>query len=471
MVAAPPSQGSPAAAIAAPEPAGPRDPQGVLPNAPQVRRNEPPSRRDESQSRTPLAPEEHQGSLIPIATANNKKHLPAVAYNSKHDEYLVVWHNEWPSRDIYARRVSGRGAVLSWFTVATGAGSDSRDRAQPSVAYDPTRDRYLVVFIHDVHGNGSDWDIGGRFIPWAGPDAGLGEFPVCQWNSSQWNPQVVYALARDEFLVVWANTPAGQPAYISAGRLNPASGGVLGDFTVSSGAENRINPDVAYNLARNEYLVVWDKVLGANIHDIWGLRLAANGAALGGGEFVTAGWPDSEERPTVAACHAADQYLVAWQSLTASNYDIYARYVSGDGLPGSVHLIEATTAPEENPDAACDWLGHQYMIAWQSMYTSGKYGIIGGFASPTGPQERGFVLASASWTAGRTEPVVAGGRSGFLVAWEHERDGTSYQDVYGRIVSAQAAIASSVGPGVHSAASTPGGGVLGGTSRGTILTS
>jgi hypothetical protein len=31
---------------------------------------------------------------------------------------------------------------------------------------------------------------------------------------------------------------------------------------------------------------------------------------LGSGEFGIAGWPDTEEIPSVAACETADQYLV-----------------------------------------------------------------------------------------------------------------------------------------------------------------
>ena len=32
---------------------------------------------------------------ITISALNNEQVLPAVAYNWKHDEYLVVWQNTW----------------------------------------------------------------------------------------------------------------------------------------------------------------------------------------------------------------------------------------------------------------------------------------------------------------------------------------------------------------------------------------
>jgi hypothetical protein len=373
---------------------------------------------------------------IVISALNNVKHLPAVAYNPNHDEYLVVWQNNWPSRDIYAQRISSRGQLLSWFTVTTGAGGDQHDRAQPSVAYDTIHDRYLVVFIHDVWGDGSDWDVGGRFIPWNGPSSSLTEFPICQWNSSQWNPVVRFGQSQQEFLVVWTNTPVGQPAYISGRRVfADGSGFPPGDgFTISSGAENRINPAVAYNLARNEYLVVWDQV-GAS-HDIYGVRLRGDGVPLGTGAFGIAGWPDNEEQPAVAACRGADQYLVGWQSLVRPpiDYDIYARFVTGDGVPAGVYWVDGTTAPEEAVSIRCDLSGREYLIAWQKMYATGYYGIWARLAHPNETFEPCFGLVQPGSTADRTAPAIGGGRVNYLVAWEHQRDGTAYQDIHGRLV-------------------------------------
>ena len=80
---------------------------------------------------------------------------------------------------------------------------------------------------------------------------------------------------------------------------------------------------MAYNLARNEYLVTFDA--DSSSWDIHAVRLRGDGVALGGGEFTIAGWPDDEQVPAVAACDQADQYLVAWQSLRGSDYDILDR--------------------------------------------------------------------------------------------------------------------------------------------------
>jgi len=377
----------------------------------------------------------HLGGEITISAHDDEQYLPSVAYNWKHREYLVVWHDKWPmqTRSIEAARVSEQGQVLSEFTVYW---TPTRDSAQPSVDYDPVNDRYLVAWIFDTPGNGSDWDLYGRFIPWDGPSASLTEFAISTWGTHQWNPKVAYGRAVEEFLVVWANEyQAGTPPmYISGRRVKAADGtfpGGASDLTITGASENRVNPDVTYSLVRNQYLVVYDD--GA---DIFGVRLTGNLSGNFGGEFGIAGWPGAEIHPAVAACQGADQYLVAWQSdQSASNDAIYARFIGGDGIVGNVHLIGDVTAPDREPDVACNLAGNQYLVAWQQMYTSAKYGIMGRLVHPDETMDADFVIVDASWTADRTQPAIAGGFTNYLVAWEHQRDGTSYQDIYGRLVT------------------------------------
>ena len=117
-------------------------------------------------------------------------------------------------------------------------------------------------------------------------------------------------------------------------------------------AINYIAPDLTYNVTRNEYLLVWQKVGSSN--DIWAVRLTGDLFQLSGGPFGVAEWPDSEEYPAVAACKEADQYLVLWKSdvgTSGANYDIYGRFVTGDGtLDGGPILIDGILSPEIRSD-------------------------------------------------------------------------------------------------------------------------
>jgi hypothetical protein len=303
------------------------------------------------------------------------------------------------------------------------------------VDYDPVNDRYLVAWVYDASGSGTDWDLYGRFIPWNGPSASLTAFPICTWQTNQWNPKVAYGRTVEEFLVVWTNTPGALPAYISGRRVKAADGtfpgGGASDLTISRATENRVNPDVTYNLARNEYLVVYD-----NTADIFGMRLTGNAVPLGGGEFGIAAWPSAEIHPAVAACKGANQYLVAWQSdQSASNDAIYARFIDGNGTLAGVHEIADTTSPEREADVACNQAGNQYLVAWQQRYTNFKYGIWGRLVHPDETMDAGFEIVQPGSGTDRTEPAVAGGYTNYLVAWEHERDGTAYQDIHGRLIT------------------------------------
>jgi hypothetical protein len=371
-----------------------------------------------------------------ISALSSDETVPAIAYNSNHDEYLVVWENEWGvggHHDIYAQRVSASGELLSWFAVA----SSSNDQTDPSVAYDWVNDRYLVVWSYDYYGDGSDWDIHGRLIPWNGPDAGLTDFSICNWTSDQADPDVVYARTTQEFMVVWDNLPGAVASYISQ-RLVESDGTFIhgGGTTVSSGTENRGFPAVTYNLHNNEYLVVWSLRLSTSNWDIYGVRLSGTGVALGSGEFAIAGWSALETNPAVAACDKANQYMVAWQSDKSTgetDYAIYARYLDENAALGNIYPIDDTTSPEINVDISCNAAGEQYMLAWQSRYTNLKYGIWAREAHSDESFELSFAVVPPGSSESRDFPAVSGGRGSSLFAWSHETNTDTKTDIRGRL--------------------------------------
>jgi len=376
---------------------------------------------------------------IIVSALDNEQYFPAVAYNSNHDEYLVVWHNKWAggSRDVYAQRISSKGELLSWFSVTTA--SMTNDIAQPDVAYDPVNDRYLVVFIYDYNGDGSDWDVYGRIIPWNGPSSSFTEIWISAKTSHQWTPKVAYAGTQGEFLVVWANEDQSgtTPMYISGRRIKASDGTFINlsdDLTISNATDARTNPDISYNLARNEYMVVYD-----DGSDIFGTRLKGDTLPLGSGEFSIAGFsPDIEINPAVAACNhvgSNGQYLVAWQSDQHSANDaIYARFIDGLGTNGNIKLIDDTTSPEREPEIACSLSGKEYLLAWETRYTHLKYGIWGRVVHANESMETQFAIVHPGTSTDRLTPAVAASLYDYLVVWKHQRN-TTYQDIHGRIVS------------------------------------
>jgi len=309
---------------------------------------------------------------------------PAVAYNSNHDEYLVVWYNDRGATwDIYAQRVGGDGTLRSWFCVSHDTGFHNYD---PAVVYNPDQDEYLIAWVYDSVITGSD--IWARLVKWDGSDLGnprYAEFPMNQDNDTQWNPAVAYNSQNNEYLVVYENWWAGGLRDIDARRVNKdgtALGPASGVNIATGSGQERVFPDVAYNEARNEYLIAYTFGVGSN-GNIYGKVAFANLGTLSSEIHIC---DDSFDQDFPAVAAGPDEYLVAWEDgiWTTNDYDIYARRVSGDGTP---------------------------------------QGSAGGFS-----------IAGAT-TNLRVDPAVAYGAGyGYLVAWRYYDPGSSGQDVYGRYV-------------------------------------
>jgi len=390
----------------------------------------------------PQTADVYVGSEITISDWNEDQYQPAVAYNWKHHEYLVVWENQGDDGiEIYAQRVSESGELLSWpFYVPDDDTYLQSNRKEPDVAYDPVNDRYLVVWMYEA-GTGGDFDIHGRFVPWDGLDQNLKEFTIVDWTSPQWEPKVAYGRTPEEFVVVWMNTPSGVSSYISAQRITAATGAFPDSAkTISSGSERRDDPDIAFDVAQNQYLITWDidnSGSGTDL-DIEGIRLHGGSNNFAGSVISIAGWPNEEWHPRVAACSGMNKYLVVWESKQGTHYDIYARYVNGaDGsLAAPIHVTDSTVN-EQDPDVACNESGNLFLMAWSQQYsnTSGPYGVSGRFAYSDSSVSDIFAIRPSytSETSNRWYPWVGGGYSNFLVTWEHERG--TYNDIHARLVS------------------------------------
>jgi hypothetical protein len=255
---------------------------------------------------------------------------------------------------------------------------------------------------------------------------------ICNWNTYQFQPEVAYARAQEEFLVVWYNQFQSGPVpnYVSGRRIRAGDGGFPGGaFTIAEHAtEQRWRPDVAYNLARNEYLVVYDSG-----YDIYGTRLTGNGIELGGGEFSIAVWPDPENRPAVAACREADQYAVIWSSFRSGGYDLYVRLITGDGVLDAPQPISEMAGDQGNADVTCDESGQEYLVTWQE--TLAQTGISGRIISPNKTMGPGFQIVAPGPPPGHVTPAVGGGESNYLVVWSHQRPSSAFRDIHGRLVT------------------------------------
>lgn len=269
-------------------------------------------------------------SEFPVLSDAGDQRDPAVAYNSAHDEYLVVYWNEWGDGlcDIAAQRVAGDGTMLSWCNIATGTGED---RCSPDVAYNATRNEYLIVYSY---GDGISNDGRGKV---ASHDLGAlgGETVIGGGSEFYSSPDV--AAGRDEYLVVWQN---GSDWPME--NLNVWARRVHGDGTTHAigfevaGSGQRRNPALAYG-AGYGYLVAWRDSEGGANQDVYGRYVMSGQDSAAGQGYVVDDTADWQIRPAVACAPSGDCLVVYqdnWAPGGAGDLEIRGRFV----IPHHIYL-------------------------------------------------------------------------------------------------------------------------------------
>jgi hypothetical protein len=358
--------------------------------------------------------------------------LPQVAYNSNRDEYLVVWQTVDPSPgEVRGARVDHYGRLLADFVISAAV----RERSQPAVAYDPDRDQYLVVWAFY---NGTDGDVYGRLVPWDGPDPAIPEHPINTWASTdQFEPRVGYSRTEQEYMVMWTTSSSSGPMDISAQRVDAPSLGLIGGpFNVAQGSESRCHPDLAYDQARNEYLVVYEVRFSSSDYDVYAVRMTATGAILGGGEILIAVSPVVEARPAVSASRVGDRYVVAWErEVSTTDSDVRACVLNGDGtFDGMPQLVASTPSVEWSPEVACNPEGTTCVVAWVQAYAGGDGGLSARTLDLDHTLGAPFVVRPP--LGGNRSPnslALAAGRDGWLTTWDIYGAGT-FEVIHGRVV-------------------------------------
>jgi hypothetical protein len=362
------------------------------------------------------------------------RYQPSVAYNWVHDEYLVVWHNAWPDghQDIYARRVSHSGQLLSWFSVSAGA----NDRVQPAVAYNASTDEYLVVWMYNANGDGSTYEIWGRTIAWNGAYQNP-PFQIITWpNRTFWTPRVAWNSIRNEYLVVWSAHDATTLTPTDVAHALLAADGSKLFGTIISSAEEPHQADVTYNVAADEYLVVWRRMWAPADGDIRAARIAAGpGVVVDPPGVFTIDAPEEDQQLPAVTTNEQHRYLVVWQHAfpgPCCDWDIRGQELDVNGnLVGSVFSIASTTDDETSPAVvARPGPVRDYLVTWQRTASTGEE--IWAYHRKDATIEVFDVAASAFWD--HESPAVAWGRVAPLIVYEGDSQGdpTVYRHIYGR---------------------------------------
>ena len=348
------------------------------------------------------------GDLITIWEDSVSNVSPAVAYNTLHDEYLVVWHNFRPvTTDIYARRVGSDGTVKSSFTVVTGEGETYN---YPAVAYSPVQDQYLIVYVHQS--STADYDIKARRVTW---DGGLisEEFVIRDDVDKQWLPAVAYNSADDEYLVVYNNSWVGGLDDIAAQRVKASDGALLSWRNIATGAggdgNSRFFPDVAYNESRNEYLIAYSYEYSPTDWDIYARVASANLGTLSSELHIVA---DTDFQDSVALAAGPDEYLAVWDDgpsyvVSPVYRTIRARRVTGAGaLQPSMVIVDESAEVHQRPDVAYGGVWG-YSLTWEFEVSYADNDVLGRWVRPGQNQPTGGYYPIDTRAAQQEQPALA----------------------------------------------------------------
>ena len=275
---------------------------------------------------------------------------PSVAYNPAADQYLVAWSADTGAGDdeIFARLVDGGGVPLGAQFRVSDMGPDGDpdfDVQVPAVAYNGRHGEYMIVWYGDDDAGplvDDEFEIFAQRLSAAGAQLGVNDRRISDMGPNgdadfaARNPAIAYNATSDEYLVVWNGDDGSGPLVdnereVFSQRLS-ATGAQLGvndrrisDMGPTGDASFAAEvPAVAHNPVANQYMVAWvgDDDTGTLVEgedEIFVQRLGANGAEEGPNDRrVSAQGPDGNQSfgvnlPSLAYNPAHDEYLVAWE--------------------------------------------------------------------------------------------------------------------------------------------------------------
>lgn len=364
----------------------------------------------------------------PDADINFDAEAPTVTYNSKNNEYLVVWMGDDlvdGEEEIYGQRVSATGTEIGSNDFRLSDMGPDGDleygAAEPDVAYNSTNNEYLVVWRGDdntIPNVASENEIFAQRVSGAtGAEIGT-DYVISDMGtegSSSYDafaPRLAYNSTGNEFFVVWVaddknGTQVNDEVEVFGQRISGATGLEVGnnDMRLSNtGPDGDVNfetyaPDVAYNATDNQYLVVWHgNTRAAGLNDteleVYGQRVdAATGAEVGGDTRLSDMGGDGN--PAFAALAPAvafgnGQYAVVWygdesgEGFLDDEFEIFEQLVNGQtGAETGVNDRRLTRmGPPGYPDAAAfvpdvafNSKNNEFFVVWAGSDNSGELRI------------------------------------------------------------------------------------------------
>jgi hypothetical protein len=331
----------------------------------------------EAQKPAPPVSTASVGPVLDIWSGDSTKDdvTPVVAYNPTLNEYLVVWVTKQDefTWDIWGRRVNANGENLGFFNVQS---MEATLLTNPAVVYNPVSTKYLVVF--EVELSSTNRDI--YAVLMAADFSSHSDFILENTTDDAYHPSLTCNTSNGDYLLAFTQESADR-SVIKLWRFY-SDFNSPGSTSIASAADQyRSEPDVAYAPLANKYLITYSyytntpfanrirgKVVAADLTD-----LASATEQFYDGDYNGKFGP--------AAAGSENEFLVSWTSTESSAWSIFARRVNSSGVPQASEFEIALPPPyymRDSPDVAFA-PGFGYLIPYRDwLTTSTDDGDIGG---------------------------------------------------------------------------------------------
>ncbi|UCD80392.1 MAG: cadherin-like domain-containing protein [Desulfobacterales bacterium] len=260
------------------------------------------------------------------------------------------------------------------------AASSSRDEKAVDIAYNSVADEYLVVYAYDASGTGGNWDIYGQRISGSGAKIG-GAFAIMASGYHEQNPQLAYNDAENDYLVVAEYDSNGAGHYQIIGQRVSAGGTTIGGpINILGTTTSQYLPCIAYNPLDNQYLVGFENdITGEGYRDFVRMVVNASGSVLAGQYNSLNGYHFA--KPKLAYNTLQNEQLSVFELTDGSSFSyIYALRLDSNGVlvPGTDLIpIAATSFKSTYPDVVHNPDRDEYGVTWQydSDGTANAYGV------------------------------------------------------------------------------------------------
>ncbi|MHC4942420.1 MAG: hypothetical protein ACYTG7_05310 [Planctomycetota bacterium] len=347
------------------------------------------------------------------------------AFNSTDNEFRAVWNDSRISgqNDVYAQRVSADG-VLQGTNVTIISGSESSSNS--SIAHDPVNNQYLVTWKNQSGGPGSQ-GFNHAYGAIASATGGL-ITSVVDISNAGLEASVVFNSTDNQYVLTARNFAGGGAAGIYGRRVD-ASGALLGgNIIISTSGAPAPCGQVAYNPTANQVLSTFRNQTDETLE---GRIINGDGTFATSVFVISSMFPESGMAAGAAFDPVNDRYLVVFSEFC--NSGIYGQFVDSDGtLIGGTFTICASNNHRLQPLVAFDPIHGAYLAAWTDSDT-GKLSVQLLYSDGTNAGDPVAVPnpASASGPPHVTANTLDGG---FLVTWPDRDYGGGEYHAMGQLI-------------------------------------